>query len=187
MQSLQTLIRQLERSPRWRDSVGFRRLLMLWPQIVGNAVAQHSQPSQIKRGVLHVSVSSAAWAQTLTFERLRILDKIHQQIPAIAKDIKEIRFASARWQQLQRRSQPLDTPQLTEHPSWTRAVQISSQPTPKTAADAFHHWSQTIQTQLADQSVCPECRCPCPAQELQRWPACSICMSHHWQSNFSNG
>ncbi|MGF1521096.1 MAG: DUF721 domain-containing protein [Leptolyngbyaceae cyanobacterium] len=188
MQSLSTLMKQLERSPRWQASANLRRLLTLWPQIVGAAVAQHSQPCQVKRGILHVSVSSSAWAQTLTFERLRILEKIHLQLPATKTDINEIRFATARWQQLQRRSRSIVQSQLAEHPSWAKTtVQPTSQPAATTATDAFKQWSQRIQTQFLDQSVCPECRCPCPTQELQRWPACSICMSHHWQNNLGNG
>ncbi|MEL6383460.1 MAG: hypothetical protein AAFQ89_13605, partial [Cyanobacteria bacterium J06626_18] len=78
-------------------------------------------------------------------------------------------------------------PQLAKHPSWVKTVRSSSQPAPKTAAEAFQHWSQRIQTQLSDQSICPECRCPCPTQELQRWPACAICMSHHWQNGLGQG
>ncbi|MEM9009233.1 MAG: DUF721 domain-containing protein [Cyanobacteria bacterium P01_F01_bin.86] len=180
MQSLQMLMQQLERSPRWQASAAFRELLALWPQLVGTAVAQHSRPHQIQRGSLHVAVSSSAWAQTLTFERLRILDKIHQQIPTTKTDIHEIRFATARWRQVQRRSRPLKPPQIVEHPSWTSSPQIGAQPRPQTATDAFNHWAQRIQIQFATQSLCPECRCPCPTQELKRWPACSICMSHRW-------
>ena len=173
-------MQQLERSPRWQASTTFRSLLALWPQLVGTAVAQHSQPHQIYRGSLQVAVSSAAWAQTLTFERLRILKKIHQRIPTAAAEIQAIRFATARWQQLQRQSELLKVSRLQDHPSWVKASQSTSQALPQTAEEAFRRWSQRIQTQMANQSFCPECNCPCPTQELQRWTVCAICMSHHW-------
>ncbi|MBE7381377.1 MAG: DUF721 domain-containing protein [Leptolyngbya sp. SIO1E4] len=183
MQSLQTLMQQLERSPRWQASASFRQLLTLWPQLVGTAVAQHSWPHQVQRGILHVSVSSAAWAQTLTFERCRILEKLHRQIPATVTEIQELRFATARWRQTTQRSRPLASPQLREHPSWAQVPQRQATLSPNTADDAFHGWSQRLQRQLADQSLCPECQRPCPTQELQRWPACAICMTHHWQTS----
>lgn len=173
-------MQKLERSPRWQASTEFRALLALWPQLVGPAVAQHSQPHQIQRGVLQVTVSSSAWAQTLTFERLRILKKIHQQIPSTTSEIQAMRFSTARWQQLRRQSRPLKSPQATDHPSWVPSPQKTFQAFPKTADEAFRRWSHQIQTQMNTQSFCPECQCPCPTQELKRWPACAICMSHHW-------
>lgn len=175
-------MQQLERSPRWQASASFRKLLALWPQLVGSAVAQHSQPSKIQRGVLLVSVSSAAWAQTLTFERLRILEKLHQQIPTMVNEIQEIRFATARWQPSKKRSHSRAVLQLIEHPSWVQVSHSPVQPPPKTADEAFQQWSKKVHSQHSSQSLCPECHCPCPTAELSRWPVCAICMSHRWQT-----
>lgn len=181
MQSLQTLMHQLEGSSRWQASAYFRQLLALWPQLVGPAVAQNSQPRTVYRGVLQVSVSSAAWAQTLMFERRRILAKLHQQVPATTAMIHELRFSTGRWPPSQLGS-PLTKTALTAHPSWVHAPPAVQQPLPSTAAAAFSQWSQQRRRQLADQGCCPECQCPCPRQELQRWPVCAICMTHRWQT-----
>ncbi|HEY9890101.1 MAG TPA: DUF721 domain-containing protein [Candidatus Obscuribacterales bacterium] len=180
MQSLQALMNNLERSPQWQATSNLRQVLALWPQLVGESVAQHSQPIKIYRHVLQVSVSSAAWAQTLTFERSRILQKLHTQLPATQAEIHDLRFAAAEWQPVQVRSRPGST-NLQEHPSWAalpqRATPLS--PTP-TASSAFQQWATRRRTQLANQSQCPRCQAPCPTQELRRWSVCAICMTHQW-------
>ena len=176
-------MQQIEHSPGWQASTSFRQLLACWPQLVGPAVAQHSQPNKIQKGILWVSVSSSAWAQTLTFERCRILEKLHRKIPATTADVQSIRFATARWRQLSQRSQPLVPSKLEEHPSWVKRPLIAPQRSPKTADKAFQDWSKQVRTQWVDQSLCPKCQCPCPTQELQRWSACAICMSRSWHNH----
>ncbi|MDB9525914.1 DUF721 domain-containing protein [Oscillatoria sp. CS-180] len=183
MQPLQALMKNLERSPQWRASSGLRQILAVWPQLVGEAVAQHSQPIKIYRSALQVSVSSAAWSQTLTFERLRILQKLHQRLPNLKTEIRDMRFSTAKWQQVTQRSQPISQQMLTEHPSWGGACKKSlRQPSPQTAKAAFQQWAIQKRNQLASQSRCPRCHCPCPTQELQRWSVCAICVSHQWHN-----
>jgi len=109
MQSIQTLMNTLERSPQWQANASVRRVLALWPQLVGEAVAQHSRPTKIQRRVLQVAVSSAAWSQTLTFERSRILQKLHESLPETQSTIADLRFAAGNWHQEGRRSQPHDS------------------------------------------------------------------------------
>lgn len=182
MQSINTLMQSLERSPQWRANSGLRQVLALWPQLVGDAVAQHSRPTKVYRNVLQVSVSSAAWAQTLTFERPRILQKIHQKLPSTQTEIRDIRFSAAQWERETQRSQPSPRYSLTEHPSWAASPARQLQPPPQTAHSAFQQWASRKRTQLAGQSHCPRCQCPCPTQELRRWSVCAICATHQWQN-----
>lgn len=183
MQSLNALMQNLERSPQWRATAGLRQVLAIWPQLVGEAVAQHSRPIKVYRGVLQVAVSSAAWAQTLTFERSRILHKLHQKLPATKTEIQEIRFAPAQWQRETQQSQPTLNTLLTEHPSWADLPKRQPNLSPKTAHDAFQQWADRKRTQLASQSQCPRCHSPCPTQELKRWSVCAICITHQWQAD----
>ena len=182
MQSIQALMNNLERSPQWQASSGLRQVLAIWPQLVGNAVAQHSQPTKVYREVLQVSVSSAAWAQTLTFERTRILQKLHQKLPSLETKIRDLRFATAEWRRLTQRSHPLTVNSLAHHPSWA-ALNLDASPLPPaTANGAFQKWAERKQAQLANQSQCPCCHSPCPSQELQRWRVCAICQAHQWHT-----
>jgi predicted nucleic acid-binding Zn ribbon protein len=180
MQSLQALMKQLERSPEWQSSAPLRQVLAAWPEVVGAAVAQHSQPLKVQRGVLQVAVSSAAWAQTLTFERIRILQKLHQRVPAIASDIQEMRFATAQWQRTKSQPKGVNFPSLRGHPSWAPPLPTPFATLPTTAAGAFQQWSKRVQSQLATQSTCPRCQRPCPTSELHRWSVCAICATHQW-------
>ena len=182
MQSLNALMKTLERSPQWQANSRLRQILAIWSQLVGDAVTQHSRPTKVYRGVLQVAVSSAAWAQTLTFERSHILQKLHQKLPKTQAEIRDIQFATAQWHRESQRSHPTPNISLAEHPSW--AALPSSQPDlqPKTASTAFHQWAERKRTQLSGQSLCPQCRCPCPTQELQRWSVCAICVVQRWQS-----
>ncbi|MEO1094040.1 MAG: DUF721 domain-containing protein [Cyanobacteria bacterium J06638_28] len=187
MQSLQALMQQLEQSAQWQASATLRQILARWPQLVGTAVAQHSQPVKIHRKLLEVSVSSSAWAQTLTFERTKILTKLHQQISASIHEVQDLRFTTVRWRQPQQRSDIAARTTLSTHPSWAPRPQGNSWAPPQNANEAFQQWSTWKQAQLTHQSICPECQRPCPQQELQRWSACAICMTHHWQTKLPKG
>jgi predicted nucleic acid-binding Zn ribbon protein len=178
MQSLTTLMKTLERSPQWRANAGLRQVLAIWPQLVGDAVAQHSRPTKVYRGVLQVSVSSAAWAQTLTFERLRILQKLHAALPLLQTEIKDLRFAMAQWQRETHQAPRTATLSLSDHPSWANVAQRRSRQVPQTADGAFQQWADRKRRQLASQSQCPQCQSPCPTQELARWSVCAICFTH---------
>ena len=180
MQSIQTLMQTLERSPQWQANASLRRILAKWPQLVGEAVAQHSRPTKIYRRVLQVSVSSAAWSQTLTFERSRILQKLHEALPETQTSIQDLRFAAADWTRLSQRSQPTARPTLADHPSWAAFPQRPARSASSTANEAFQQWADRKRTQLASQSYCPQCGSPCPSSEVSRWGVCAICIAHHW-------
>jgi len=182
MQSIQTLMNTLERSPQWQANASLRRVLALWPQLVGEAVAQHSRPTKIQRRVLQVAVSSAAWSQTLTFERSRILQKLHESLPETQSTIADLRFAAGNWHQEGRRSQPHDSALINQHPSWAAWPQRSPVRPAQSAMSAFQQWAERKQAQLASQSQCPRCQSPCPTQEVARWGVCAVCIAHQWHT-----
>lgn len=182
MQSIHTLMQTLESSPQWQANASLRRLLALWPQLVGDAVAQHSRPTKIYRRALQVSVSSAAWSQTLTFERSRILQKLHAALPETQNTIQDLRFATADWNRLAQRSHPDHVPTLMQHPSWAAGPPRSLTSNPRSATSAFQQWADRKRVQLANQSQCPRCQSPCPTQEVNRWGVCAVCIAHQWHT-----
>ncbi|MGF1457677.1 MAG: DciA family protein [Leptolyngbyaceae cyanobacterium] len=182
MQSIQILMSNLESSPQWRGTAQLRQILAAWPQLVGPAVAQHSQPTKIHRHALQVTVSSASWSQNLMFERSRILHKLHQALPTTQATVRDLRFSTAEWQRLSQTAAPSSPPSLSQHPSWTPATHKSGVGTTKTVAAAFAHWEQQARSQLAQQSQCPHCQSPCPSQEIHRWHMCSICIAQQWHT-----
>jgi predicted nucleic acid-binding Zn ribbon protein len=56
MESIQQLIGHLERNPQWQAQAQFRRIVALWPTVVGPAVSQHSRPTGLQQQVLQVAV-----------------------------------------------------------------------------------------------------------------------------------
>jgi len=181
LDTLHSLIQQLEQQPSWQQQQQLRRLLRTWPHIVGPAVAQHSRPVVVQRQVLQVAVSTAPWAQTLTFERGRILAKL-QAMAGI--EITDIRFSPGLWNhESNQPKQRADTPLIKSHPSWSEPVDHGSNDTePTTALDAFQRWAQWIRSQQRHQGVCPVCGSPCPLGELKRWQTCGLCAVKRWQS-----
>lgn len=187
MDAISQLIHQLEDQPQWQAQRQFRQVSDCWPRVVGTAVATQTQPVRIVQGVLFVAVASSTWGQTLTFERLRILEKLN---PLVKPPIRDIRFSTGEWfrrpkaQRQGNRSATSETAVLLRsHPSYCPpAVPGSGSPSvPKTAAAAFQNWANRCQQEARHQAQCPRCSCPCPRGELQRWSVCSLCAAKAWQ------
>lgn len=173
--SLQKLLGSLEHQDRWKGQRQFQQLLACWSDVVGEAVAAQTRPVSIQRRVLYVATSSAVWAQNLSFERLRIVEKLNARLPV---GVTDIRFSTAHWQG----DTPHSRPPLSEaallwqnHPS--RAASAASTAGPESAdpQTAFRQWARTMRTRLQHLPLCPSCQSPTPLGELQRWSVCSLC------------
>ncbi|HEY9735085.1 MAG TPA: DciA family protein [Trichocoleus sp.] len=195
LDALGQVIRQLENQPQWHGQRQFRRVLDCWPRVVGPSVAVQTQPVRIAQGVLFVAVINSTWGQTLTFERLRILEKLNA---LIAPPLNDIRFSTADWfrrspnQRGQNRSEDPEQSEVSglvrSHPSYLppdpTAIPVEkspSSPPPDTALEAFQRWAQQRQQATRHQAHCPQCSCPCPSGELKRWSVCSLCAVKAWQ------
>jgi hypothetical protein len=68
------------------------RLVEVWADAVGDAIARNSWPGRVARdGTLHVNTSSSAWAFELSQLRPTILERLRESAPEAAP--KELRFA----------------------------------------------------------------------------------------------
>ena len=115
---LKSVIGTLEQQPSWQTRRQFYQVVQYWPKAVGHLVARQTRPVSIQRQVLYVSVSTAAWAQTLTFERQHILAQLNGRLSCPLSDLK---FSAAQWRQSPApgRRQP-DSEWLRQHPSYVR-------------------------------------------------------------------
>lgn len=68
----------------WQSNLSLGTVIMQWPQVVGNAVAQHSTVESFKEGRLQVRADSTAWAR-----QLQLL------VPQIEKRLDEVLGAGA--------------------------------------------------------------------------------------------
>lgn len=165
----------LPHEDKWKSQRRFQQLVACWPEIVGAVVAAQTRPYAIQRQTLQVGTSSPVWAQTLVFERLRILEKLNARMNLKLTDI---RFSTVYWHAHSDRPIPSQTSQLwQEHPSRVEPLKPPVVASPHDAGQAFQHWSQTIQAQTQHLPLCPRCHCPTPEGELRRWSICGHCIS----------
>lgn len=66
------------------------QIMSIWPQLVGENVANISKPARVVDQTLYVKVKSMTWRTELQFQRHSILDRIRQKIGSGI--IEEIRF-----------------------------------------------------------------------------------------------
>jgi predicted nucleic acid-binding Zn ribbon protein len=181
MQSLQQAMADLEASSQWRSQALLRNILRVWPQVVGTAVAQHSRPTGLQKQVLQVRVTSAAWSQTLTFERLQILDKLRPHLPPAAV-VNDIRFSPGRWSTST--SAPPGGYCLCQ-PSQSFSCRDCAAPARSPRQRDRRLWPVATPPQPAKRSansLAPIATAPARQESLARWSVCSICAAHQWQS-----
>ncbi|MBF2064241.1 MAG: DUF721 domain-containing protein [Calothrix sp. C42_A2020_038] len=147
-------------------------LLKSWHQIVGNTVALKTRPVSIHRDVLWVATSSAAWAQTLTFERKTLLVKVNQQLSAPLTDI---HFSTAGWNNINTPIKP-QRPSHQDHPCHQEKIKFTVSTNTQVDVNAtFEHWVKRVQMSSHNLPLCPECQCPTPQGEIHRWEVCALC------------
>ncbi|MBV8885240.1 MAG: DUF721 domain-containing protein [Chroococcidiopsidaceae cyanobacterium CP_BM_RX_35] len=178
--SLNRIIGTLQAQNGWQEPP-FHRLLKCWPEAVGTVVASHTRPLSIQRDVLWVATSSAVWSQELTFGRQQLLTKLNTYLPIPLADI---RFSTAQWQRpkdkgLDAGNEP-QTDFWREHPSLVempRIPKLTETPNSQNPKAAFQHWARVMQARSHGLPLCPQCQCPTPVGELQRWDVCAICVT----------
>jgi len=176
---LETLQPRLQR----REASQMQIILDYWPKIVGATVSAQTQPLSLQRHVLRVATASSAWAQTLTFERQRILEKLNQVLP---KPLTDIRFAPADWQASPVSRSPVPGVEAQvmlwqQHPSRLPELPLRKPTKPVTTPqEAFRSWSKQVRSRAQSFPYCPTCQCPTPPGELERWGFCAICTAKQW-------
>jgi predicted nucleic acid-binding Zn ribbon protein len=176
--SVNDILGFLEQQARWQEQP-LQKVLQCWAEVVGEVAATHTQPLVIQRDVLRVATSSATWAQNLTFKRQTILLKLNKNLPTPLADI---RFSTAGWQRPADKPQSQLTVSPQEHPSYLGNVNNKSadEAARGNAQAAFRYWAEKIQMRSHGLPLCPQCECPTPIGELQRWQVCAICASQQF-------
>jgi predicted nucleic acid-binding Zn ribbon protein len=181
--SLHKVFTSLENQDAWKAQQQFQQLLDCWAQVVGKAVAAQTRPIALRRQVLYVATSSSTWAQNLAFERHRILQKLN---PLLGMAISDIRFSNAQWYSSQKTAWvSTETSQIwQQHPSQLKTGSVKATDLlpvqPHDPQTAFQTWEKVIKLQSQKLPLCPQCQCPTPAGELERWSICAHCATKAW-------
>lgn len=184
-QSLGKVLGGLEGQYHTQERRQFQQMLRCWVEVVGPIVAAQTRPLSFRQGVLKVATSSSAWAQNLMFERQRILNKLNH---LLMTEITDIRFSPAQWQAVSTREATLGEQLQTElwqkHPSRFASSSLiketSAEQEPTDALTAFKQWEKRMRSRAQNLPLCPECHCPAPSGELERWQVCALCITKRW-------
>lgn len=184
MRSLGHVLGKLEDRYTLHEQKQFQKLLLAWTDVVGAIVAAQTRPTGMHHGVLRVATSSAAWSQNLVFERQRILEKLNL---LVSLSLVDIRFSTAQWQQSKVASNTaLTTREIEqvwqEHPSLLTATPVTSplQPPAITPEQSYQRWAARVRSRMQGLPICPQCKCPTPVKELERWTICAHCAVKQW-------
>lgn len=66
----------LANSRGWSPRVAEGTVFAQWPEVVGDQIAEHAQPTALRDGVLSISAESTAWATQLRMVQAQVLAKI---------------------------------------------------------------------------------------------------------------
>ena len=86
---LKDLLGPVGKALRLDDAASIGRLWRTWPDIVGEEIARHAEPSSLKAGVLRIRTTTPVWATEISY----LVEEIKQRVnTALAKPlVKEIR------------------------------------------------------------------------------------------------
>ena len=90
MQQLKTAIKIFLRKSGLEKGVKQNTALLLWDEVVGENIAENTNPEKVEHGTLLVTVENSPWRQELVFKKKEIIDKLNNKIGK--KTIKDIRF-----------------------------------------------------------------------------------------------
>ena len=67
-----------------------QKAVSVWAEAVGKKIKEHTEPVDVRFGVLTVKTSSPVWRQELQFQKENIIDSINKRLKKTT--IKDIRF-----------------------------------------------------------------------------------------------
>lgn len=76
-QSIQSILEKTLKTLEIDVPLKTHSILGVWNEIVGESVAEHSQPRSIRNRILFVDVSHSTWMQQLQFLKLTLLDQVN--------------------------------------------------------------------------------------------------------------
>ena len=79
----------------WTTSMAQASLVIDWPTIVGESIAEHADVQSVDQGVLTVVCDSSAWATQLRLMRHELLVRLSEQVPEAAIESIDVKAPGA--------------------------------------------------------------------------------------------
>ena len=90
MKHINTALKSLIEKTGLKKQLEQQRVLEMWGQIVGGAIAKNTEAVSVSQGTLVIKAKSAAWRQELQLQKKEILENVNTG--SANKLIKDIRF-----------------------------------------------------------------------------------------------
>lgn len=74
------------------SAFNFIELIKIWPEIVGNKIAEHTVPLKNTYNTLVILSNHSVFAQELSFMEMELRKKIYAKFPKLSKEIKQLKF-----------------------------------------------------------------------------------------------
>ncbi len=79
-QRIGSLLEQLSQRQGWQRRISLSLVLRRWPELVGQANADHSKPVAYDDGVLVIKCDSTAWATGMRYSAAKIVAKLNAEL-----------------------------------------------------------------------------------------------------------
>lgn len=76
--SISPVLKSLAQSFGWEKGIATALLENRWNEVVGEAIASHTHPEEIRFDVLQIRVDSAVWLHELSFLKKALIEKINR-------------------------------------------------------------------------------------------------------------
>ncbi len=88
MQRLGSALENFLKTSGLEKGVTQQQAIIIWNDIVGDAVGKNTEPESVEHGIIRVKVSNPTWRQELQFKKKEIIGKLNKELEQnIIKDI----------------------------------------------------------------------------------------------------
>ena len=90
MEHIAGALKKLVKKQGMEKELNQQKAIDVWGKVVGKKIKEHTEPIEVRYGVLTVKTSSPIWRQELQFQKDKIVESINKKL--IKANIKDIRF-----------------------------------------------------------------------------------------------
>ncbi len=90
MEHIAGALRKLIKKQGMEEEINQQKAVDVWAEVVGKKIKEHTEPLDVRFGVLTVKTSSPVWRQELQFQKKSIIDSVNKKLKKTT--IKDVRF-----------------------------------------------------------------------------------------------
>ena len=90
MEHIARALKMLIKSQGLEKEINQQKAVDIWAETVGKKIKEHTEPIEVRFGVLTVKTSNPVWRQELQFQKKNIVNSINKKLKKTT--IKDIRF-----------------------------------------------------------------------------------------------